>query len=131
MVGGQNEKRLYSCRAYIKIYENNNGYNYELISYNTKICTVVIDYDNEGWEEINVKLWRYPSNTSQKHIHKFAEWLRQNIVGSSAGSIVELLQRYLVATKSNYGKYDGQFKVFDLNCEQLKKCGFQYGYSDL
>lgn len=125
------KKRLFKCTASVELSEKENGYNYNLISYNTKICTVVIAVDCEGCEDITVKLWRYPSNTSQRHIHKFVKWLRQNIVGSSAGNIVELLQHYLVKTKSNYGKYDGQFKVFDLNCEQLKKRGFQYGYSDL
>lgn len=127
------KERLFYCNANVIVEwsEKKNGYNYSLISYNTKICTVVIAVDCKGWENITVKLWRYPSNTSQAHIHKFAKWLRQNIVGSTAGSIVELLQRYLVATKSNYGKYDGEFKVFDLNCEQLKERGFQYGYSDL
>lgn len=125
------KKCLFKRTAYIEYGEKENGYNYNLISYNTKICTVVIAVDCDGWEDITVKLWRYPSNTSQKHIYKFAKWLRQNIVVSTAGTIVETLQNYLVEKQSNYGKYDGQFSVFNLNYEQLKKCGFQYGYSDL
>lgn len=125
------KKRLFKCSAYIEYGEKESGYNYNLISYNTKICTVVIAVDCDGWEDINVKLWRYPTITSQQHIYKFAKWLRQNIVGSIAGSIVELLQHYLVEKQSNYGKYDGQFSVFSLTRGQLKKCGFQYGHSDL
>lgn len=125
------KKRLFKCSAYIEYSEKENGYNYNLISHNTKICKVVIAVDCDGYEDINVKLWRYPSKTSQKHIYKFAQWLRQNIVRSIAGSIVEELQHYLVEKQSNYGRYDGQFSVFNLNYEQLKKCGFQYGYSDL
>lgn len=124
-------ERLFKCTAYVEFDKKENGYNYNLISYNTKICTVVIAVDCEGWENITVKLWRYPSITSQKHIHTFAKWLRQNIVGSTAGSIVELLQDYAVEKRCNYGIYDGLFKVFNLNREQLKKRGFQYGYSDL
>ena len=126
-------KRLFKCSANVIIEwnEKENGNNYSLISYSTKICNVVIAVDCDGWEDITVKLWRYPSITSQKHIHKFAKWLRQNIIGSRAGSIVELLQRYLVQKQINYGTYDGQFNAYDLNCEQLKKRGFEYGYSDL
>lgn len=124
-------ERLYKCSAHIEFDEKENGYNYNLISYNTKICTVVIAVDCEGWENITVKLWRYSSNTSQQHIRKFAKWLRHNIQGSSVGRIVELLQDCAVKKRCNYGIYDGLFKAFNLNREQLKKRGFQYGYSDL
>ena len=123
------KKRLFKCSAYVEWSEKENGYNYNLISYNTKICTVVIMVDCDGCEDITVKLYRYRSNTTQSHIHKFAKWLQQNIVGSSAGHIVELLQRRLVRRRANYGVYDGQFNVFDLNWGQLKQRGFEYNKS--
>lgn len=120
------KKRLFKCTASVELSEKENGYNYNLISYNTKICTVVIAVDCEGWEDITVKLWRYPSNTSQQHIHKFVKWLRQNIVGSSAGRIVEHLQDMLVEFKCNYGTYDGFFNIHNYNISELKKLGFEY-----
>lgn len=127
------KERLFYCNANVIVEwnEKENGYNYNLVSYSTKICTVVIDYDDEGRENITVKLWRYQSNTSQKHIRKFAKWLMLNISDGIAGVIVDKLQTYLVKEQYNYGTYDGIFHVYDLNREQLKERGFQYGYSDL
>lgn len=125
------KERLFNCSAHMEWNEKENGYNYNLVSYSTKICTVDIDYDDGGWENITVKLWCYQSNTSQKHIRKFAEWLRLNISDGTAGVIVDILQTYLVKEQYNYGTYDGIFHVYDLNREQLKERGFQYGHSDL
>ena len=125
------KKRLYSCSAYIELYENKNGYNYELISYNTKICKVIIYVDCDGYEDIRVKLWRFPSATSQKHIRKFAKWLEQHIRYSKAGVIVNILQSRLIENRFNYGIYKDGFVVLNLSCEQLKERGFAYGYIDL
>lgn len=124
-------KRLYNCNAHIELYENNSGYNYNLISYNTKICEVIIDIDCDGQENIRVKLWRYSSVTSQQHIRKFVKWLRQHISKSKAGVIVSILQEHLVKKGYNYGTYNGLFNFFNLNSEQLEFRGFKYGYSNL
>ena len=87
---------------------------------------MVITIEEDGWEDVSVALWRYPSNTSQMHIHKFAKWLKQNVGGSCAGRVVELLQKCCVETKCNYGTYDGTFNTQDFNRQTLKNLGFEY-----
>lgn len=123
------KKRLFKCSAYVNMGKKGNGYSYTLVSYNTKICQVDISFDCDGWENIDVELWRYPTITSQQHIYKFAKWLNQNIKGSAAGRIVELLQAYCVERKCNYGIYDGEdgeFEVYKLTTQALSNLGFEY-----
>lgn len=120
------KKRLYHCSAYYTRETDGKIYILKLISYNTKICEVI--YEKLGYYDysFNIKLWRYPSITSQQHIRKFANLLIHDKDFKVSGYVLKDLQDCCVERKCNYGTYDGVFNLQNYNISELKKLGFEY-----
>ena len=125
--------RLYYSSAYYEINTSGNTVILKLISYSTKICEIKVEFV-PYLPNVYIKLWRYPTITSQQHIRKFAKMLQKNFGFNFgfAGRLLECVQDYLVENKFNYGGYDNtKFFGYNAAAKTLKNNGFEYGHSDL
>lgn len=124
-------KRLYYSSAYYEINTVGNTAILKLISYSTKICEIKVGLMTY-LPSVYIKLWRFPTITSQQHIRKFAKMLKKNEDFGFAGRLLDCLQDYLLESKFNYGGYDNtKFFGYNASAKTLKNNGFEYGHSDL
>lgn len=84
----QNLKKLYSCKAYASV----DG----MISYSTPL--VSFETYNNGFE---VRVYRYPSSTSNQHLRKYVQWLREQGHEDRAVTLRACLD-YSIAHKEKY-----------------------------
>lgn len=125
------KRRLYYTSAYYEINTVGNTAILKLISYSTKICEIKVEL-MPYLPNVYIKLWRYPTATSQQHIRKFAKMLHESKDFGFAGRLLDDVKDYLVEKRLNYGGYDNtKFFGYNASAKTLKNNGFQYGYSDL
>ena len=125
-------KKLYQCNAYYTIDEINNRVRICLVSYSTKVVEIKCRNINHNANDIGIKTYRYPSDTTAQHIRKFIKLLKTSKEFLPVGEILERLIDCLVRRRFNFGIYAcGTVWGINADYKMLKRNGFEFGQHDL